>query len=115
MLKVMKQKLMDQYLLILINQEKQNQQNLLQFLFKAGNLIRLNNVYGGASVGIATTGYVDLRSDRLSTDRDEPAGQSIGRARVYDFKLSAGGYSNATSSFDLFLFDIQTDTEITLN
>ena len=83
--------------------------------FQAGNLIRLNNVYGGASVGIATTGYVDLRSDRLSTDRDEPAGQSIGRARVYDFKLSAGGYSNATSSFDLFLFDIQTDTEITLN
>ena len=83
--------------------------------FQAGNLIRLNNVYGGASVGIATTGYVDLRSDRLSTDRDEPAGQSIGRARVYDFKLSAGGYSNAASSFDLFLFDIQTDTEITLN
>jgi hypothetical protein len=73
--------------------------------FQAGNLIRLNNVYGGASVGIATTGYVDLRSDRLSTDRDEPAGQSIGRARVYDFKLSAGGYSNVASSFDLFLLD----------
>ena len=83
--------------------------------FQAGNLIRLNNAYGGASVGIATTGYVDLRSDRLGTDRDEPAGQSVGRARVYDYKLSAGGYSNAASSFDLFLFDIQTDTEITLN
>ena len=83
--------------------------------FQSGNLIRLNNVYGGASVGIATTGYVDLRSDRLGTDRDEPTGQSIGRARVYDFKLSAGAYSNTTSNFDLFLFDIQTDTEITLN
>ena len=83
--------------------------------FQAGNLIRLNNVYGGASVGIATTGYVDLRSDRLSTDLDAAAGQSVGRARVYDYKLSAGAYSNATSSFDLFLFDIQTDTEITLN
>ena len=83
--------------------------------FQAGNNIRINNVYGGASVGIATTGYVDLRSNRLGTDRDEPAGQSVGRARVYDFKLSAGGYSDATSSFDLFLWDIQTDTEITLN
>ena len=83
--------------------------------FQAGNLIRVNNVYGGASVGIATTGYVDLRSDRLSTDLDAAAGQSVGRARVYDYKLSAGAYSNATSSFDLFLFDIQTDTEITLN
>jgi hypothetical protein len=83
--------------------------------FQAGNLIRVNNVYGGASVGIATTGYVDLRSNRLGTDRDEPAGQSVGRARVYDFKLSAGAYADATSSFDLFLFDVQTDTEITLN
>ncbi len=83
--------------------------------FQAGNLIRLNNVYGGASVGIATTGYVDLRSNRLSTDLDAAAGQSVGRARVYDYKLSAGGYTNAASSFDLFLFDIQTDTEITLN
>ena len=83
--------------------------------FQAGNIIRLNNVYGGASVGIATTGYLDLRSDRLGTDRDEPAGQSIGRARVYDFKLSAAGYQNASSSFDLFLWDIETDTEITLN
>ena len=72
-------------------------------------------MYGGASVGIATTGYLDLRSDRLGTDRDEPAGQSIGRARVYDFKLSAAGYQNASSSFDLFLWDIETDTEITLN
>ena len=83
--------------------------------FQAGNNIRLNNVYGGASVGVATTGYVDLRSDRLGTDRDEPAGQSVGRARVYDFKLSDAAYSNSASSFDLFLWDIQTDTEITLN
>jgi len=83
--------------------------------FQAGNLIRVNNVYGGASVGIATTGYVDLRSNRLSTDLDALAGQSVGRARVYDYKLSAGGYEDASSSFDLFLFDIQTDTEITLN
>ena len=83
--------------------------------FQAGNLIRVNNAYGGASVGIATTGFVDLRSNRLSTDLDAAAGQSVGRARVYDFKLSAGAYSNAASSFDLFLFDVQTDTEITLN
>ena len=83
--------------------------------FQAGNRFQVNNVYGGASVGVATTGYVDLRSDRLGTDRDEPAGQSIGRARVYDFKLTDSAYSNAASVFDLFLFDVETDTEITLN
>ena len=83
--------------------------------FQAGNLIRVNNAYGGASVGIATTGFVDLRSDRLGANQEDPAGQSVGRARVYDHKLSAGAYTDASSSFDLFLFDIQTDTEITLN
>ena len=83
--------------------------------FQAGNLVRVNNVYGGASVGMATTGYVDLRSQRLGSDRDAAAGQSVGRARVYDYKLSAGAYVDASSTFDLFLFDIQTDTEITLN
>ena len=83
--------------------------------FQAGNLVRVNNVYGGASVGIATTGYVDLRSQRLGSDRDAAAGQSVGRARVYDYKVSAGAYADASSTFDLFLFDIQTDTELTLN
>ena len=83
--------------------------------FQAGNKFQVNNVYGGASVGVATTGYVDLRSDRLGTDRDEPAGQSVGRARVYDFKLTDSAYSNTASLFDLYLFDVETDTEISLN
>lgn len=83
--------------------------------FQSGNLIRTNNAYGGASVGIATTGYVDLRSERLGSDRDAASGQSIGRARVYDYKVSASAYADASSSFDLYLFDIQTDTELTLN
>ena len=84
--------------------------------FQAGNLIRLNNVHGGASVGIATTSTIDLRSRRLSsTNPLAVAGQSIGRARVYDFKVSNSAYENATTTFDLYLFDIQTDTEITLN
>lgn len=84
--------------------------------FQAGNLIRVNNVHGGASVGIATTGTVDLRSRRLGQSLPlAPTGQSIGRARVYDFKASNSAYSDASSTFDLYLFDIQTDTEITLN
>lgn len=83
--------------------------------FQAGNLVRVNNVYGGASVGIATTGYVDLRDERLGSDKDSASGQSIGRARVYDYKLSASAYEDDSSRFDLYLFDIQTDTQLTLN
>jgi hypothetical protein len=83
--------------------------------FQAGNLLRVNNVYGGASVGLATTGFIDLRSNRLGSNKAAAAGQSIGRARVYDYKSTNTAYSNSSSQFDLYLFDIQTDTEITLN
>jgi len=83
--------------------------------FQAGNLLRVNNVYGGASVGLATTGYVDLRSHRLGSNKSATAGQSVGRARIYDYKCTNADYSNNASQFDLYLYDIQTDTEITLN
>jgi len=83
--------------------------------FQAGNLLRVNNVYGGASVGLATTGYVDLRSHRLGSIKAATTGQSIGRARIYDYKCTNTEYSNNASQFDLYLYDIQTDTEITLN
>ena len=83
--------------------------------FQAGNLVRVNNIYGSAQVGLATTGSVDLRSERLGSDLDAASGQSIGRARVYDYKATNSGYVDQTSQFDLYLYDIQTDTEITLN
>jgi hypothetical protein len=83
--------------------------------FQAGNLLRVNNVYGGASVGLATTGYVDLRSHRLGSNKAATAGQSVGRARVYDYKGTNTEYLNKSSQFDLYLYDVQTDTEITLN
>jgi len=83
--------------------------------FQAGNLLRVNNVYGGASVGLATTGYVDLRSHRLGSNKASVAGQSVGRARVYDYKCTNTEYVNNASQFDLYLYDVQTDTEITLN
>jgi hypothetical protein len=83
--------------------------------FQAGNLLRVNNVYGGASVGLATTGSVDLRSQRLGSNKAATAGQSVGRARVYDYKSTNTDYTNNASQFDLYLYDIQTDTEITLN
>ena len=83
--------------------------------FQAGNLLNVNNVYGGASVGLATTGYVDLRSQRLGSNKSATAGQSIGRARVYDYKCTNTNYSNNYSQFSLYLYDVQTDTQITLN
>ena len=85
--------------------------------FEAGNKLRVNNILNGAQIKLsaATSDFVDLRSARLGATKSTAAGDSIGRARVYDFKLQNAAYSGDTSVFDLFLFDIQTDTQLEVN
>ena len=85
--------------------------------FEAGNKLRLNNVLNAAQIKLsaATSDYVDLRSARLGSTKSTAAGDSIGRARVYDYKLQNAGYVDNTSVFEIFLFDIQTDTSLTVN
>ena len=85
--------------------------------FEAGNKLRVNNVLNGAQIKLsaATSDFVDLRSARLGATKSTAAGNSVGRARVYDFKLQNAAYSGDTSVFDLFLFDIQTDTQLEVN
>ena len=41
-------------------------------------------------------------------------GEAIGQARVYWFGLSDDRYKNAATEWDLYLFDIQTYTKLTL-
>ncbi len=85
--------------------------------FQAGNRLRLNNVLSSARINLsaATSDYLDLRSARLGATKSTAAGSSIGRARVYDYKLQNAGYTGNSSVFEIFLFDIQTDTQITIN
>ena len=42
-------------------------------------------------------------------------GSQIGEARVYSFNLTDSPYADATTSWDLRLYDIQTYTRLTLN
>ena len=85
--------------------------------FQAGNRLRLNNVFSSARINLsaATSDFLDLRSARLGSTKSNAAGNSIGRARVYDYKLQNAGYTGDSSVFEIFLFDIQTDTELTIN
>ena len=85
--------------------------------FQAGNRLRLNNVLNSARINLsaATSDFIDLRSERLGPTKSTAAGNSIGRARVYDYKLQNSGYTGNSSVFEIFLFDIQTDTELTIN
>ena len=86
--------------------------------FEAGNRIRVNNVLNGPQIKLnasTSTDFVDLRSVRLGSTKSSAAGDSIGRARVYDYKLQNAGYTGNGSVFELFLYDIQSDTKLTLN
>lgn len=82
--------------------------------FNIGRKIIVNNVFGSIPVGFGTTSQVSLYSDRTS-NVGTSSGSKIGIARVYDFKLKNAEYSNSTTQFELFLYDIQTYTKLTLN
>ena len=83
--------------------------------FVAGNRLRLNNVLSGAQIKVDTTDTIELRDARLDSTKSNSVGNVIGRARVYDYKLQNSGYTNNSSVYELFLYDIVTDTSITIN
>jgi len=83
--------------------------------FEMGNLLRVNNVSGTPFVGInSALNTVDLYNQRKNSTV-AGTGTSIGKARIYSFSLTDATYSNASTEWDLYLFDVQTYTELTLN
>ena len=84
--------------------------------FEFGTRFKLNNVHGTPWLGVNNnTNTVSLRDQRRSSSITAGNGREIGSARIYSFGLSDAPYSNATSEFDLHLFDVQTYIFITLN
>ena len=85
--------------------------------YELGSLIRVNNVSGTPFVGLNNaTNLVKLQSD-VKQDGANPtsaSGTEIGVARVYSFGLRNTPYQNAASEWDLYLFDIQTYTTLTI-
>ena len=56
-----------------------------------------------------------LRSKRKGSGNDPTeAGSEIGRARIYTFENTDASYTGPTTKFDLYLFDIQLYTTITI-
>ena len=83
--------------------------------FEMGNLLRINNVSGTPFVGInSALNTIDLYNQRKNSTV-AGTGTSIGKARIYSFSLTDATYSNAGTEWDLYLFDVQTYTELTLN
>ena len=76
-----------------------------------GSLIRVNNAEGvpNISIGGGTTNIINLHG-RRKTGSNAASGPQVGEARVYYYSLTDDTYKDQTSSFDLYLYDIQTFT-----
>jgi hypothetical protein len=73
--------------------------------FEMGNIIRVNNASGAP----AQRYPVDLY-DQLNI-----GGSKIGSARIYNFSLTDAAYTDASTNWDLYLYDIQTYTTLIVN
>ena len=82
--------------------------------FEMGNKIRVNNVTGTPVIGVDSSDTIELYSQR-SNSTTSGTGTLIGKARVYSFGTASVPYASATTEWDLYLFDIQTYTTLTLN
>jgi len=80
--------------------------------FKMGSLIKVNNVLGAPTISLGgnNTNVVQLRNQRVGTNKTLAEGIQIGEARVYSFGLSDASYVGASTPWDLHLYDIQTFT-----
>ena len=78
--------------------------------FEMGNLLRVNNVSGTPKQK-----EIIYLQNRRKDSTVSPAGSTIGSARIYNFNVTDAAYSGASTNWDLYLYDIQTYTELTLN
>ena len=80
--------------------------------FNMGSLIKVNNVHGvpKISLGGDDTNVVQLRNQRVGSNKTLAEGIQVGEARVYSFGLADASYSGATTPWDLHLYDVQTFT-----
>lgn len=83
--------------------------------FEMGNLLRVNNVSGTPFVGINTNNNTVSFYNQRKASVGSGTGEEIGQARIYSFSLSDAPYSNSSSEWELYMFDVQTYTKLTLN
>ena len=79
--------------------------------FEMGNLLRINNITGSPKQNES----LELHGIRRSASGNPSSVSKIGDARVYNFRLTDAAYSSSSTNWDLYLYDIQTYTTLTLN
>ena len=76
--------------------------------YSTGDPLLVNNVFGSPSLGIGTTATVSLMSRRKGTS----GSSEIGVARLYDFKSLSDSHKDATTEYEIRLFDVKTFTTV---
>ncbi len=88
--------------------------------FQMGSLLKVHNVTGvpyisiGTQAGQNTSDNVIELFDRIRNTATNNAGtgRKIGEARIYWYGVSDAAYEGATTNWDLYLFDVQTYTDV---
>ena len=83
--------------------------------FEFGTLLRVNNVSGTPFIGFDNDNNVVELYDRRKSSISAGTGNIIGKARIYSFNLTDASYSNPSTEWDLYLFDIQTYISLVVN
>ena len=79
--------------------------------YNTGSQFVVNRAFGSPNVGLGTTSFVSLRSERIGGTTTTAAGIEIGRAKVYNFSaesINLNWDQQDANQWDLRLFDIQT-------
>ena len=85
--------------------------------FRLGTLIQVNRAAGTPKIGLDGSATIDLFDQRKGSTNNATGGTgtSIGHARVYAFENHDRTGGAADIKFDLYLFDVQTKTFLTVN
>ena len=83
--------------------------------YNTGSQFIVNRAFGCPNVGLGTTSYVSLRSERIGGTTTAAGGVEIGKAKVYSFSpetVNLNWDRQDANEWDLRLFDIQTYTTL---
>jgi hypothetical protein len=83
--------------------------------FNSTAKIAVNNVTGSAQVGFGTTTTLLLSDSRVGSNGLVFSGNEIGVARIYDHKSQDSRYSSDLTKYELFVYDIQTYTKVSIS
>jgi hypothetical protein len=78
--------------------------------FQMGNILQVDNVSGVPKSKSSIELYNQPKNSNTT-----PNGTKIGDARVYTFEVKDSAYVDSSSNWNLYLYDIQTYTTLTLN